>query len=65
MAEPPSSSDGSDVRGCFVWSLLDNLEWSSGFGCRMGLLRVDHRTQHRTVKDSARRYRDLIRNQGK
>ena len=52
---------GSDVRGYFVWALMDNFEWSSGFDCRMGLVRVDHATQRRTVKDSGWWYRDLIR----
>jgi beta-glucosidase len=54
---------GSDVRGYFVWSLLDNFEWSSGFGPRMGLVRVDHQTQQRTIKASAYWYRQLIRSQ--
>jgi beta-glucosidase len=52
------------VRGYFVWSLLDNFEWSSGFGPRMGLVRVDHQTQQRTIKASAYWYRQLIRSQG-
>ena len=54
---------GSDVRGYFVWSLLDNFEWNSGFGPRMGLVRVDHQTQQRTIKESAYWYRELIRSQ--
>lgn len=56
-------AEGSDIRGYFVWSLLDNFEWSSGYDCRMGLVRADFDTQARTVKDSAIWYRDLIRNQ--
>jgi len=54
---------GSDVRGYFMWTLIDNFEWSSGYSHRMGLVHVDHGTQERTVKDSAAWYRDLIRNQ--
>lgn len=53
--------EGSDVRGYFIWSLLDNFEWSSGFGCRMGLVHVDHATQKRTIKDSGYWVRELIR----
>ena len=54
---------GSDVRGYFMWTMVDNFEWSGGFNHRMGFVRVDHETQKRTVKDSAYWYRDLIRNQ--
>jgi len=53
--------EGADVRGYFVWSLLDNFEWSSGFSRRFGLYHVDYATQHRTLKESGRVYRDMIR----
>ncbi|WP_374651760.1 GH1 family beta-glucosidase [Dongia sp.] len=51
---------GADVRGYFVWSLLDNFEWGSGFGNRFGLVFVDFATGVRTPKASARWYADLI-----
>jgi beta-glucosidase len=54
---------GSDVRGYFMWTLMDNFEWSGGYSYRMGFVRVDHQTQQRTIKDSATWYRDLIRSQ--
>lgn len=53
--------EGSDVRGYFVWSLVDNFEWSSGYSCRMGLIHVDHATQKRTIKDSGYWMREMIR----
>jgi beta-glucosidase len=52
--------DGIPVAGYFVWSLLDNLEWVSGFAQRFGLVHVDHTTQKRTIKDSGYWYRDRI-----
>ncbi len=51
---------GADVRGYFLWSLLDNFEWAWGYDRRFGIIRVDYDTLERTVKDSARWYARLI-----
>lgn len=55
---------GVDLRGYFVWSLLDNFEWSLGYSKRFGLIHVDYETQKRTPKSSAHFYRDVIRSRG-
>ncbi|HZL85262.1 MAG TPA: GH1 family beta-glucosidase [Candidatus Krumholzibacteria bacterium] len=55
---------GVDLRGYFAWSLLDNLEWASGFSKRFGLVHVDFDTQVRTPKASAHFYREVIRSRG-
>ncbi|MEV5296551.1 GH1 family beta-glucosidase [Amycolatopsis methanolica] len=52
---------GVEVRGYFVWSLLDNFEWSKGYAPRFGLVHVDYETQRRTPKDSFHWYRKLVR----
>jgi beta-glucosidase len=52
---------GVDVRGYFVWSLMDNLEWSLGFAKTFGLVHVDRQTLTRTVKDSGWWFKDVIR----
>lgn len=51
---------GIPLAGYFHWSLLDNFEWAQGYRERFGLIHVDYATQRRTVKDSARWYRDVI-----
>jgi len=52
--------DGVDVRGYFVWSLLDNFEWGHGYTKRFGLIRVDFDTQKRIIKDSGEWYSRVI-----
>ncbi|MDJ0952646.1 MAG: GH1 family beta-glucosidase [Acidimicrobiia bacterium] len=54
---------GADVRGYFVWSLLDNFEWAHGYQMRFGLVRVDLETMQRTIKASGYWYRDFIAGQ--
>ncbi len=46
-------ADGVDVRGFFVWSLLDNFEWNMGYLPKLGLHAVDRVTFQRTPKPSA------------
>ncbi|KGM13765.1 GH1 family beta-glucosidase [Cellulomonas bogoriensis] len=52
---------GADVRGYFVWSLMDNFEWAYGYHRRFGIVRIDYETQERIWKDSAYWYRELVR----
>lgn len=50
---------GVDLRGYFVWSLLDNFEWGFGYSMRFGIVRVDYDTLERIPKDSALWYAKL------
>ena len=45
---------GVDLRGYFVWSLMDNFEWAFGYERRFGVVHVDYATQQRTLKNSAK-----------
>jgi beta-glucosidase len=56
-------AQGVDVRGYFLWSLLDNFEWNSGYSKRFGIVYVDYANQRRTPKASALWYRDFIAGQ--
>jgi beta-glucosidase len=51
--------DGVDLRGYFVWTLMDNFEWAWGYDRRFGLVHVDYASQRRLVKDSGRWYSDI------
>ena len=51
---------GVDLRGYFVWSLLDNFEWAEGYGKRFGIVRVDYDTLERTPKASYDWLRELV-----
>jgi beta-glucosidase len=55
---------GVNLRGYFVWSLLDNFEWHSGYSKRFGIFRVDYPTQRRIPKSSARFFSSVIRSDG-
>ncbi len=55
---------GVDLRGYFVWSLLDNFEWAEGYAKRFGIVYVDYETLERTPKASARWYAGVIARNG-
>ena len=56
--------DGVPLKGYFVWSLLDNFEWSLGYSKRFGVIYVDYSTQERIVKRSGRWYAGVTRENG-
>jgi beta-glucosidase len=52
---------GHEIRGYYVWSLMDNFEWAQGYTQRFGVVHVDFETQVRTPKKSARMLQDFLR----
>ena len=64
LAARAAITAGVDLRGYFVWSLLDNFEWSHGYSKRFGIVHVDYATQVRTPKASAAFYAEVIRSNG-
>ncbi len=55
---------GVDVRSYFVWSLMDNFEWSYGYAHRFGLIWVDYPTGRRIPKASFQWYQRVIEANG-
>ena len=52
---------GVRVVGYFVWSLLDNFEWSKGYSMLFGIVKVDRTTMQRSIKASGRWYKEFLR----
>lgn len=59
-----ATAEGIPVKGNFIWSAMDNLEWIDGYGTRFGLIYVDFETQQRIPKLSAAYYREAIAQNG-
>jgi beta-glucosidase len=55
---------GVPLAGYFVWSVMDNFEWSFGYAQRFGLIWVNYETQQRMLKDSALWYKQVISENG-
>ncbi len=56
--------EGIDIKGYFLWSLLDNFEWEKGYSQRFGMVYVDYETQKRIIKDSGFWYKSVIKSNG-
>ncbi len=52
--------NGVNLKGYFVWSLMDNFEWAEGYSKRFGIVYVDYKTQKRVIKDSGYWYSEVI-----
>ena len=53
--------EGFDIRGYYLWSLMDNFEWSAASNYKFGIMKTDFKTFERTWKKSAYWYRDFIK----
>jgi beta-glucosidase len=54
--------EGVNVKGYFIWTLLDNFEWAEGYYPKFGLVHVDFETQRRLIKNSGRWYSQFLKN---
>jgi beta-glucosidase len=64
LAVSDAITEGADVRGYLVWSLLDNFEWAEGYSKRFGIVHVDYQTLLRTPRRSAHWYREVMERNG-
>ena len=55
-----ANTQGANVQGYFLWSLLYNFEWTYGYSKKFGIVHVDFETQERSLKDSALWYKHAI-----
>lgn len=53
--------EGFDVRGYYLWSLMDNFEWSAAYNFKFGIMHTDFETLDVKWKRSAYMYRDFIK----
>ncbi len=51
---------GANIKGYFVWSFQDNLEWASGYQMHFGLTWIERPSMKRVVKDSFRYYSQVM-----
>jgi len=56
-----AKNEGANVTGYFAWTLIDNFEWTFGYGPRFGLVYNDFNTQQRIVKDSGLWFREFLK----
>lgn len=56
--------DGVNLKGYFIWTLMDNFEWTQGYTARFGLCHIDEKTQARLPKESLKWYGAVSRNNG-
>jgi beta-glucosidase len=61
MWQRRATAEGIPLKGNFVWSAMDNFEWTDGYGTRFGIVHVDFKTQKRTPKLSAQWFREAAR----
>ena len=60
-----ATDDGVPLIGYFLWTFMDNYEWSLGYTTRHGIVYVDYETQQRIPKDSAYWYKNWIEQHSK
>lgn len=64
MAAHDAMKAGVNLKGYYVWSLMDNFEWNRGYSPRFGIIRVDFPTQRRIPKQSAQWFKEVITRNG-
>ncbi|XP_048426094.1 beta-glucosidase 12-like isoform X2 [Pyrus x bretschneideri] len=53
--------NGTNVKGYFAWSVLDNFEWSDGYTVRFGIIYVDYESLQRSSKSSTYWFQSFLK----
>lgn len=64
QAAHKAMNEGVDIKGYFLWTLMDNFEWLEGYSKKFGIVKTDFQTQERIWKKSAFFYKKLIEENG-
>lgn len=54
------NKEDMNIKGYYLWSLMDNFEWAHGYSQRFGIVYVDYKNLKKTLKDSAKFYKEII-----
>ncbi|WP_290654372.1 GH1 family beta-glucosidase [Idiomarina sp.] len=54
-------TQGVEIKGYYIWSLMDNFEWAEGYTQRFGIVHIDFDSGERQLKDSAKAWQQLLR----
>jgi beta-glucosidase len=56
-----AKNEGVNISGYFIWTLIDNFEWTYGYIPKFGIIYNDFKTQQRIIKNSGRWFQEFLK----